>query len=99
MTENYQGDILICKYMGYKHSRNAECIRVLRHGESTWKYARFNESWDWLMPVVHKILKTELPKKNGWSYEYVQLEATRIGNSVDFVYMKVVEFLKQYNQA
>jgi hypothetical protein len=59
-----------------------------------WTRPRYNESWDWLMPVVHKIVKTELPEKRGWSYEYLQLESTRIGNSIDYVYMKVVEFLK-----
>ena len=58
---------------------------------------QYNTSWDWLMPVVHKILKTTEPEKGGWSYEYIELEKTRVGNSIDYVYMKVVEFIKRHN--
>lgn len=43
----------------------------------------YHESWDWLMPVVHKILHTTQPfEGEGWSYEYKELEKTRIGNKI-----------------
>lgn len=60
-----------------------------------WKY---DTSWDWLMPVVEKILKTTEPLNGkGWSWEYKNLEQTRIGNSIEYVYARVVEFIKWYN--
>jgi hypothetical protein len=74
-----------------KSTRLSDTLQLPTTSETFKKYS---ESWDWLMPVVHKIVKTEMPEKRGWSYEYLQLESTRIGNSIDYVYMKVVEFLK-----
>jgi len=54
---------------------------------------QYETSWDWLMPVVHKILNTTEPEKT--DYEYFELEKTTVGQSIDYVYMKVVEFLKR----
>lgn len=61
-----------------------------------WQY---NTSWDWLMPVVHKILKTTEPLLGqGWSHEYIELDKTRVGNSIEYVYYRVVRFIKWYNE-
>lgn len=59
---------------------------------------KYPTSWDWLMPVVHKILKTTSPKEGqGWSWEYKELEKTRVGNSIEYVYERVIQFIKWYN--
>lgn len=59
----------------------------------------YDKSWDSLMPVVEKILKTtEPPPGQGWLYEYIQLETARVGNSIEYIYQCVVSFIHHYNK-
>lgn len=56
-------------------------------------------TWSELMPVVHKILKTiEPPRGQGWPYCYIQLEAARVGNSIEYVYQRTIEVIRWYNE-
>ncbi len=48
---------------------------------------KYHTSWDWLMPVVHKIKGT-----SGQSIFMME-----IGLPIEYVYERVVEFIKQYN--
>jgi hypothetical protein len=58
----------------------------------------FNESWDWLMPVVERIYDSDE------YYEYLQTYSTTFGGGVELtinitnVYDAVVEFIKWYNE-
>ena len=63
----------------------------------------YNYSWDWLMPVVEKILKTigvkcldECDDKE-W---YVITGVTRLtlGCPINFVFNRVVQYIKWYNE-
>lgn len=70
---------------------------------------RFNESWDWLMPVVEKIAdlhnakfeydvdkiaKGDWPKDN----DYMEVIALPLATPIKEAYEKVVEFIKWYNE-
>lgn len=99
-----EGSALVARFMGLEENKPSEIkgIPLRFNVDETWLTARelkYDTSWDWLIPVVHKILKATEPtgENGGWSYEYIQLENTRVGNSIDYVYMKVVEFIKRYN--
>ena len=48
---------------------------------------KYHTSWDWLMPVVHKSKGT-----SGQSIFMME-----IGLPIEYVYERVVEFIKQYN--
>lgn len=97
---------LIAKFMG----GSLEERRIITYGgartgkwtfpDGLWCYndqLDYDTSWSRLMPVVEKILKTSDPAENGWPYEYLALEKTRIGNSIQYVYQRVVSFIKWYN--
>ena len=47
----------------------------------------YDTSWDWLMPVVHKIKEEDL-----------DFDALEIGLPIHDVYKAVVEFIKEYNK-
>jgi hypothetical protein len=61
-------------------------------------YGKYHESWDWLMPVVERILKTYSPESGVWPYEYNQLAKRKFGTSINEIYYCVVAFIKWYNQ-
>lgn len=56
---------------------------------------KFTTSWDWLMPVVEKILNLDLPE-SGFYENYIDVWAECRG--IDGVYSVVVEFIKWYNK-
>lgn len=62
MEEKIRNNILIAEFMGYKKSledKDPEHCRWYYPGGSEEMFYpeefRYNESWDWLMPVVEKI--------------------------------------------
>ncbi len=103
----FTGNELIAKFMGFSSIETEFDIfwnppNLPKATLEKWRHHSngllFDSSWDWLMPVVHKILKTTAPPFGKcWSYEYIELEKTRIGNSIDHIYIKVLEFIKRYN--
>ena len=52
----------------------------------TNKELPYHTSWDWLMPVVHKIKESDL-----------DFDVLEIGLPIEDVYNAVVEFIKGYN--
>lgn len=72
------------------------------------KYLRYNEKWDWLMPVVEKIEKLHSEKfhydfekisKGEWPQdkEYMDVIALPLSTPIDEVYKAVIEFINWYN--
>ena len=51
----------------------------------------FHTSWDWLMPVVHKI-DEKCRERLGLNH------SLHIGDDIDAVYHEVVEFIKEVNE-
>ena len=66
---------------------------VIGHGKAYNKYKDYSKSWDWLMPVVEKIM---------WDNDIEDNQCTNIAEAlcdakIDRVYDAVVEFIKEYN--
>lgn len=53
-------------------------------------------SWDWLMPVVEKILCLGLEGKE-WDSHYEKIHDALWGINIEAVYTAVIEFIKWYN--
>lgn len=60
----------------------------------------YNTSWDWLMPVVAKMLDMSLGKavSDQFVERVLEFSGTSILYPLPGVYKKVVEFIKWYNQ-
>ena len=71
---------LIAEFMGHEYRCDA-------HGNT------YNNSWDWLMPVVQKI-EDYLSDNVG---EVGYFDDGLISNDIEVRYQAVVEFIKQYN--
>ena len=57
----------------------------------------YHESWDWLMPIVHKCLETNFGEIKT-PLEHTLLNATGIDKSIDVAYLRVVRFINWYNE-
>ena len=76
---------LIAEFMGYD-VKHGKCYSP-KYNDGTIAPMQFDRSWDWLMPVVHRI-------KEQSRYRGLVLE---IGLPIEYVYEKVVEYIKEYN--
>ena len=63
---------------------------VLKH------VAGFHFSWDWLMPVIHKILQDNDGIK--FFNFSANISHALFNNNINNAYKAVVEFIKEYNQ-
>jgi hypothetical protein len=82
-TENNK---LIAEFMGY-----AIIDKEGNHKDTNYSY---HESWDWIMPVVEKIVETGYA---GWiTYD---LKESLIAVDIDNAYKEIVGFIKWYNSA
>lgn len=59
---------------------------------------KFHSSWEWLIPVVHKILREWMPETGTWPWEYYKLQKMGLGSLIDSVHKNVIVFIKWYNQ-
>jgi hypothetical protein len=57
-------------------------------------YAKYNSSWDWLMPVVEKM--NNVPEWDEWSIG--DLSICLVSASIVDTYNEVVRFIKWYNK-
>lgn len=69
--EIIKGNDLIAKFMGLPKVEGYEHTYRINDGKPNWYSTepKYNESWDWIMPVVEKIGKTIIPKEwlnAGW---------------------------------
>jgi hypothetical protein len=77
-------NILIAEFMGYEVKHN-KCYSP-KYNDGTIAPMQFDTSWDWLMPVIAKIVKDY---GEGWSFEE--------GYDLEVRYQSVVNFIKEYN--
>ena len=70
--------------MGYE-VKHGKCYSP-KYKDGTIAPMQFDKSWDWLMPVIAKIVKDY---GEGWSFEE--------GYDLSVRYQSVVEFIKTYN--
>jgi len=70
---------------------------------TSWCYPedmKFHTSWDWLMPVCHKIAKinaTEIEKNDVLSMPQWEFGSIGLESSIEVVYKAAVKFIKWYN--
>jgi hypothetical protein len=90
--EIFEGNKLIAEYMGYTEQYD-------EHG--IWQRARYNSSWDWLMPVIRKIFDfddiNEHKESSGW-YAYYGLETSITIVDIEWSFLNCVNFIKWYNE-
>jgi len=70
----------------------AQFCRSKMKGESWYVYPKFNTSWSWLVPVVHKIygnLSSPIQLAN--------LELSWSRKDINEIFQAVVRYIKQYN--
>ena len=87
---------LIAEFMGHKLGLDGDGMgepqcRIFEKGLGTKRIEdTYSKSWDWLMPVVHKIDEK--------CREHLGLNhSLHIGDDIDAVHSQVVEFIKTYN--
>jgi hypothetical protein len=114
--EVLSGNRLICDFMGVKpksyipevfYWQDAPFFYVSEHGmekvmDAIVGYVKYHKSWDWLMPVVEKIIKTIGVKTyQECTYEEwaISTHLTRmtIGMPIESVYYAVIDYIKYYN--
>jgi hypothetical protein len=60
---------------------------------------QYDTSWEWLMPVLEKILKDRPEGETmQWPYVYKVIADTRIGTPLNIVFERVVNYVKTQNK-
>jgi len=86
---------LIAEFMGCTHPFNEVTDATLynvSHGTFELSELRYDVSWDWLMPVVQKCIRTG-DNTDEWDNIFDALSLL----SINAVYEEVVEFIKNQN--
>lgn len=98
ITENNK---LIAEFMGAKiDGITVYAVKEFPTGKEGWKYRvdtylHFNDSWDWIMPVVEKIYNHD---KFEYYTVFTEDEAVQFfNNNIKYIYDKVVEFIEWNN--
>jgi hypothetical protein len=93
---------MIAEFMGWKQSDFSEEYMVPPQGER-WEWSaymmhsiKYHTSWDWLMPVVQKILNRD-DQTFPDSYTLWVSDSLMYAD-IERVYSAVVSFLKWYNE-
>jgi hypothetical protein len=55
---------------------------------------KFHNDWNWLMPVVSKVLSTDEPEEG----QHYFVNESLLTTDIEVVYDRVVEFIKLYNE-
>ena len=63
--------------------------------KSMAEYAKYNTSWDWLMPVVERCFTIDLPIDV--DNHYFRINDALLTINISEVYKAVIEFIKWYN--
>lgn len=71
-------------------------IPVPCHDGMTLEKMKFNESWDWIMPVCQKIDK--IPDHESYNENRFRMKSTLLMMINYFVYEHAVAFIKNYNK-
>lgn len=104
---------LIAEFMGFKYYADYGHHRDVYYEEAVIDPAdpdfvqtpHWNDSWDWLMPVVEKIHKLweQYPivdwQNDKEMFHFTEVVAIPVSEKIEVVYKAVVEFIKWYNSA
>ena len=76
---------IIAEFMGYTEKNKK--IKEIYNQEAEVKSFSYHTSWDWLMPVMAKLVENF---GSGWKFEQ--------GYNLNVRYKEVVKFIKQENE-
>ena len=91
---------LIAEFMGNSHKKLC-WERIPKNYQHLPKYFQYNTSWDWLMPVVKKIVEdTKEPLENVDMFDDLRDEIIESLTTLDIesLYDSVTKFIKWYNK-
>ena len=104
--EILEGNKLIAEFLGHKLDNNNEFDIEYVTVQGLWETCsindlEYNSSWDWLMPVVDKIVNhinvnkiTWLTRQEIFGNLYSAISTVNLNN----IYLATTEFIKWYNQ-
>jgi len=112
MKTPYKKNKLIADFMGLKTFDRSNGISGLWcAGNDGDEFVSYDSSWDWLMPVVEKIEKTNrkveisgyvcfiYPNETLENYDEYNYEVTTVySTKIEATYVAVIKFIKWYNK-
>jgi len=106
MKKVTKNKILIAEFMGYKNSLEEKTPEYCRwyHPDKLGmmfyhEEFNFHSSWDWLMPVLQKILDITFSDEGNETYDSEEFYAIRdCIPDIDQTYKAVLDFIKRYNE-
>ena len=98
---------LIAEFMGFTQEKNigwydndmlmSQNVYDTNNG-NCFDELLFDQSWDWLMPVVVKLFDDEYNEFDGVGDLSFRLNDTLLETNLDSLYSIVVEFINEYNK-
>ena len=99
--DNTESNKLIAEFMRWEEPTEWSAIAP-KSGGDCWQYEdmKFNASWDWLMPVVRKIVEVSCDEdENAFlSDQYTSILETVPLAIIEDAYKVVVEFIEWHNK-
>ena len=101
-----EGNKLIAEFMGVVSSENWYDGYELHKAGIPFNYGamgngtselKFHSSWDWLMPVVERIVPPHGWTLSGIKFQSVVINSLQTAN-INKVYIEVVKFIQWYNE-
>lgn len=98
-TEINEGNKLIATFMNHKWVQEFE-KHTSKEDKFPYEKLKYHSSWDWLIPVVHKISKMETEAGMNWlNINVVAFGGLHIAHmDIDEVFHAVVKFITDYNK-
>ena len=115
MKERYENNQMIAKFMGeevVEHQKHSLCIYRGEGDDKCEIITHYDISWNWLMPVVEKILKTKLDKHVRQTFKTFGMVDNKTGDFmvrfngfflhidndlIKATYKAVIEYIEHYN--
>lgn len=97
MSKEVGENQLIANFMGLrvKVNQRGYLITIPDEEDNSFDYVQYHTSWDWLMPVVQKILNREQTFPD--SYTLWVSDSLQSAN-ISTVYNAVIQFIQWYNE-
>lgn len=93
LIAKFMGSIRFCNIHGMEELITPNSITIIPFHDDE---IRYDESYDWLMPVVEKI--SSLTTEDNYNFNFYKVLSLNIDASLNHIYEAVVEFIKWYNE-
>lgn len=101
-TELVKNNILIADYMGYPKHHDHYHLRKFNYYTFSYNTTQdfnqlcFHLSWDWLMPVLDKIMATTDDQTK--AFEGLNIFELGLGTDLTTIYIEIINFINWYNE-